>query len=57
MLFIALRESEKIVAFGIFESIINYMHLRIAYDSTVKIELVLYISCLLFQITEAPTPT
>jgi len=59
MLLIAPREFQKVVAFGIFESITNCMSLRIAYDFAVKIELVLgslYISCLLFQITEAPTP-
>jgi len=38
MLFIALRESERIVAFVMFESIANCVPLRIANDSSVNIE-------------------
>lgn len=56
--FIELREFEKIVAFGIFEFVTNWIPLRIANYSTVKIELILsslYISFVLFQITEVPT--
>lgn len=59
MFFIAMRESEKIVALEIFESIINFMVSRIVKDSAVKIDeklVSLYIRFVSFQITAALTP-